>query len=179
MIDFGYGIHLSDVRESNLSKLKEARNDTQIREWCRQFSLISDFDQDKWYERINTDPSIQMFEIIKNHALVGVCGFTSIDRVNQNAEFSLYLFPKQLGKGYSKPVLQTLFSHGFCDQNFHRIWGETFEGNHAKSIFDKIGMIYEGENKDAYFKNGKFISSNRYRMLREDFFEQEKIWNER
>lgn len=110
-----------------------------------------------------------MFGIFAGGVYVGVCGFTGIDRVNQRAEFSLYVAPEFQGRGYGKDALYTLLRHGFEDMNFVRIWGETFDENPAFSMFKKLGMIWEGTQRKSYFRNGKFINSHMVGMLREEF----------
>jgi RimJ/RimL family protein N-acetyltransferase len=140
--------------------------------WCRQYTLIGPNAQKEWLEKIEKDPTIKMFGIyspIGSFEPVGVCGLTSIDRVNQSAEFSLYIAPEHQRKGFARDALTTLLRHGFNDMNLNRIWGETYDGNHALEMFLKLGMVHEGTSKKAYFRNGKFIDSHRVAILREMF----------
>jgi RimJ/RimL family protein N-acetyltransferase len=115
------------------------------------------------------DPTIKMFGVYNLDpvsACIGVCGFTSIDRVNQKAEFSLYIAPQFHGCGYGSAALYTLVRHGFEDMNLNRIWGETFDGNPAESIFKRIGFKKEGTLKQSYFRKGRFIDSHIYGIIR-------------
>ena len=148
------------------------RNERCVWEWCRQNTLISEAAHQRWLERIETDPTIKMFGIhneILEH--IGVCGLTSIDRVNQTAEFSLYIAPHEWKKGYGKDALKTLITHGFNDLNLNRIWGETYDGNPALKMFLSLGMKHEGTSRQAYFRNGRFIDCHRVAVLRSE-------WNE-
>ena len=181
MIDFGYGVSLAPIFKDALGDLKNHRNNIAIRRWCRQYGLITDYDQEKWYEKIHEDQTIAMYlpSITSdsiNYCAVGVCGLTSIDRVNQNAEFSLYIFPKFQGNGYAKSSLKTLLHHGFYDHNLNRIWGETYDGNPALALFHKLGMVTEGTLRQAYFREGKFIDCHVISMLRDNFPEIWESW---
>lgn len=151
---------------------REWRNQEEIRRWCRQYTLINEKQHGVWFEKMQTDPSIKMFGIVsqlERELVLGVCGFTSIDKHNQTAEFSLYIRPEHQKQGYGVDALKTLFRHGFMDHNFNRIWGETFDGNHALQMFLKLGMKHEGTSREAYFRNGKYIDCHRIGLLRSEW----------
>lgn len=134
------------------------RNDERIWKWCRQRTVLSWDQHEKWGKGLINESSIKMFCIYDiNDVFVGVCGFTDIDNVNRRAEFSLYIGPQFQGKGFAKDALSALFGHGFHDLGFNSIWGETFDGNPAIELFYKLGMKLEGTRRQFYFRSGKFI----------------------
>lgn len=171
MIDYGYGVFLGTLEQDDLSDARAWRNNPAIWSWCRQNSLISKANHEKWFDKINSDSSIKMFAIRESEqgGYVGVCGFTSIDMLCRRAEFSLYISPKYHRNGYAKATLKTLFQHGFMDWGFNSIWGETFEGNPALELFLKIGMKVEGIRRQFYFKKGKFIDAHLVSVLRSEW----------
>lgn len=145
------------------------RNLQEIRRWCRQNSLISEAEHNDWLRRQHEDPTIKMFGIWKAGGAIGVCGFTSIDRLNRHAEFSLYITPSQKGHGYGAQALRVLCTHGFRDWGFNRIWGEVFAGNPALQTFLDVGFHQEGLLRQAYFREGKFIDAHRIAVLAEEW----------
>jgi RimJ/RimL family protein N-acetyltransferase len=148
------------------------RNDFKIWEWCRQNDLLSLKSHTAWFDKISDDPTIKMYSIKDfRNTCVGVCGLTDIDRVNQRAEFSLYIGPNYQRMGHAKAALKTLLSHGFMNQNLNVIWGETFEGNHAFEMFKSLGMTHEGCRKEFYYKGGSFIDANLVSMTKKQFME--------
>jgi len=149
--------------------LHNVRNSPEIRDWCRQTGLIDDNQQKNWLEKISEDPSIRMYAICLENKVLGICGLTDIDHLNQRAEFSLYIFPAEQRKGYAKSALKALFDHGFSELNLNTIWGETFAGNPAMKLFQSIGMQMEGKRRNFYFKNGKFIDAFLVSITREEF----------
>lgn len=159
------------------SQAREWRNHPDVWKWCRQYTLIDENSHDSWLRRISTDPTIKMFGVsareASEHGIVirdiGVCGLTSINRVNQTAEFSLYIAPEYQRHGYGKDALRTLLRHGFQDHNLQCIWGETFYGNPAYQMFLDIGMRHEGTLRKRYFRDGRFIDAHLVSMLREEF----------
>lgn len=148
---------------------REWRNHPEIRRWCRQYTLLSHDEHMRWLDRIAKDPTVKMFGVRDGDAELGVCGLTSIDRQNQSAEFSLYIHPGAQKKGYGGQALRLLLRHGFLDMNLNRIWGESFDENPAKAMFLKLGMKSEGTLRETYFKEGRFINSEIFSILRNDY----------
>jgi RimJ/RimL family protein N-acetyltransferase len=173
MIDFNQGLHLSKLTKEDVAQTFIWRNDYSIWKWCRQNDALDSNKHIKWYEKISSDPSIEMYGIFSGPLLLGVCGLTDIDRINQRAEFSLYIAPECQGKGYAKPALKTLLAHGFMNQNINTIWGETFDGNHAYKMFIDLGMQYEGTRRNFYYKEGRFIDAHLVSITKEEFMRSE------
>lgn len=157
----------------------EWRNDKNIYKWCRQFTLLSEVDHENWLKKIEIDPTIKMFGIyidlgIKLYTPIGVCGLTSINLINRNAEFSLYIASKYQGAGLGYEALETLLAHGFYDYNLKRIWGEMYDNNPAEKMFLNIGLKKEGTLRNSYFRDGKYIDSHIFSILDNEFFERYK-----
>jgi RimJ/RimL family protein N-acetyltransferase len=165
MIDHGHGVQLGPLRSWNLEVYRQWRNDPKIYSWCRQWDQITDTGQKRWFESVDRDPATRMYEIMHNGDTVGVCGLTSIDMICRRAEFSVYIAPEWQGHRFGELALKTLLSHGFKAMGLHCIWGETFDGNHAAKIFERVGFTKEGTRRQFYFKNGKFIDAHLYSIL--------------
>lgn len=141
-------------------KQLEWRNNPSVHAWTRQNGLLSIVDQVKWLEKIENDPTIEMFGIIDPNGLnVGTCGLTSISTIHGTAEFSLFIGPEHQRKGYAKSALIELLLYGFKNLRLHCIWGETFEGNPALKLFEDLGFQREGTLRERYYKNGSYVDS--------------------
>ena len=158
------------------------RNDYSIWKWCRQYTLIDQLSHEKWLQKISNDPSIKMFGIrvqTEKESLfkeVGVCGLTSINLINRNAEFSLYVAPEYQGQGIGKHALCCLLSHGFDFFGLQRIWGESYQGNPAMKMFLSLGMKEEGVLRNSYFREGHYIDSHIVSILRDEYIAKKMLW---
>jgi len=171
LINYGFDVSLDTISAEHAERLREWRNNPKVRNWCRQVGLISQLDQEKWIKAQNDDPIIRMFVIEHFGEIVGVCGLTSIDQQNRRAEFSLYIAPDRMARGISTLALKTLCKFGFLELGLNIIWGESFDGNHAIKVFEKIGFKFEGTRRDFYFKNGKFLDAHLYSLKASELIE--------
>lgn len=163
-------MNLRRIKAADLPLLFEWRNDERIYRWCRQYGPIHWDSHVKWFERQSSDPKLEMFSIIRDSGShVGVCGLTDIDMVNRRAEFSLYIAPEFQGKGYAREALIELFRWGFNALGLNRIYGESFSGNPAMKLFEKLGLELEGVRWGFYLRNGCYTNAHLYSIAAESF----------
>lgn len=169
-IQYKHGsVELKEITEIDIETLRMWRNDPAIYNWCRQTGLIMEANQQKWFEKIAFDNSIQMFGVHDNLSLIGVVGLTDIDYIHSKAEFSIYIAPKYQGKGHGESALKCLFDFGFKDMGLNRIWGETYQGNIGLKLYPKLGFKQEGHLKKTYYKKGEFVDSFIFAILKEEW----------
>lgn len=162
------GLSLDTIDEVK-NQIRHWRNAPEVFTWCRQNDLITETKHKAWLENHEKDPTIKMYLVRDGSTPIGVCGLTSIDLVNQRAEFSLYIAPEYQGQGYGGKALKLLLWHGFNAYPFNVIWGEVFDSNHALKLFEKVGFKKEGVRRDFYYRNGKFIDAHLISMKRSEF----------
>lgn len=173
-------VKLGPLLKEYSAQLFTWRNDESIFKWCRQVDLLTEIGHEKWMQSHQLDKTIKMYSIIDtNYAgkkdnwnttgLVGVCGLTDIDLINQRAEFSLYIGPEFQKKGYAKAALKLLLEIGFSRYPLKTIWGETFEKNPAYNMFLTIGFKPDGTRRSFYFKDGHHIDAHLVSITREEF----------
>lgn len=177
MIDFGFEVKLGPMSFVDKERAFQWRNNPAIYKWCRQFEPLQYANHERWFDSLPERTDVRMYTILKeinteySHTLeaVGVCGLTSIDHINRHAEFSLYIDPARHGKGYGERALRTLCAHGFLALGLNHIFGETFDGNPAAHLFEKVGFRKEGTRHQFYFREGKFIDAHLYAVTADEF----------
>lgn len=165
-------MQLRRIRHSDLPALFDMRNDPAVYMWCRQNAPLHWQRHEEWYQWQAKDSATEMFVLCDDDdtgLIYGCCGLTSIDYVNRRAEFSLYIGKEYQGTGYGQQGLQKLFNFGFNFLGLNLIWGETFEGNPAARIFEKIGMEKEGVRRDFYWRDGRYIGATLYSLRATNF----------
>jgi ribosomal protein S18 acetylase RimI-like enzyme len=143
------------------------RNTETIYKWCRQNEPLFWENHSKWFDSLPSRDDVKMKAIqIQDNKTIGVCGLTSIDLTNRRAEFSLYIAPDYQGMGHGQKALISLCKYGFDVLGLHHIFGETYDGNPAATMFEKVGFKKEGTRRQFYFRNGQFIDCHLYSILR-------------
>jgi RimJ/RimL family protein N-acetyltransferase len=71
-------------------------------------------------------------------------------------------------KGYSYEACKKIIEHCFDELNLHRIYCGTLENNEGmQKLAEKLGMVKEGQRKQAVYKNGKFVDVIEYGLVKE------------
>jgi RimJ/RimL family protein N-acetyltransferase len=168
-------LSLAAISRVDLPKLLEWRNDYRIWQWCRQNDLINELSHEAWFEWQAKDPATRMYKLLLKTSgaanVIGVCGLTSIDWQNRRAEFSLYIGPQFQRLGAGKMGLSLLLCHGFDNLGLNLIYGETFDGNPAAKMFEKLGFAKEGTRRNFYWRDGKYVDAHLYSLTREEWSE--------
>jgi len=163
-------ISLAPLSSEDSSLAFNWRNNPTIFKWCRQNDFLNLPNHEKWFNSQFDDKNVKFYAIKLTdenlYKTIGVAGLTSIDLVNQRAEFSLYVGPENHGKGYGKEALRALVRHGFNILPLNIIWGETYEGNPAYKMFEDVGFKKEGTRREFYNREGKFIDAHLYSIKR-------------
>jgi RimJ/RimL family protein N-acetyltransferase len=170
VIDYGFGCRLGPLHLATLHDTYNWRNDPKIYRWCRQYEPLEWSNHQDWNAGLKNKSDIKMYSILdKDSTVVGVCGLTSIDLINRHAEFSIYVGGQYQGKNHGEAALKTLCAHGFNAIGLCHIYGETFDGNPASHLFEKVGFQKEGSRRSFYFREGKFIDAHLYSVLSYEF----------
>lgn len=174
-------IELTRLVIEDLTTTYDMRNDPDIMKWCRQHDVLHWHNHNKWFDAQAKDETMTMYAIriggwdirksslVSNRPALGVCGLTGIDYVNSRAEFSLYIGKDNQGQGYGEEALIKLFDKGFNHYNLNLIWGESFDGNPAIAMFEKVGMKKDGIRRNFYYREGKYIDAILYSITKKEF----------
>lgn len=102
--------------------------------------------------------------------MIGTCGFTRIDTVNQLGEIGYVLNPAFHGKGYATEAAREVLRFGFEELGLHRIEARFMVGNTAsEEVMKKLGMSFEGFERDSVFVKGSYRTVGKYAILSEEF----------
>ena len=161
----GKYVGLRAIEESDLSRLLLWRNQPNYRRFFREYRELSQVNQRNWFDsKVLNDKNTEMFSIVdvKTGELLGACGLCYIDWINRNADFSIYIGKDDLyiDEKYAIDAAQLMMKYGFEELNLHRLWAEIYNFDELKKImFDKLGFVLEGVQKDTHWTNGKWCDS--------------------
>ncbi len=109
------------------------------------------------------------FGIVVDDEVVGVCSLSEVSKDYHHAELGYWLGKPYRGKGIMTKAAEEVVKFGFLELKLHRIDVWHYDINKgSQRIIEKLGFVYEGTRREAYFKNGKWVSSLMYGMLEEE-----------
>jgi len=97
-----------------------------------------------------------------------------LDEQHQHAELGYWLGVPYWGLGYATEAARAVLRYGFEELGLHRIFATHFKNNPASGkILKKLGMRYEGCQREHLRKWNQFVDSELYGILRQEWEERE------
>lgn len=178
----GECIRFRAVERDDLPTFVKWINDPEVQQGIGIFRPFSQVEEDGWFERMLTRPVDEHVLAIEVRQeaneggqevwkLIGSCGFSEIDWRNRSAEFGINIGEKSFwNKGYGTEAVRLMVKHGFNTLNLHRIYLRVFETNpRAIRSYEKAGFTHEGRQRQAEFRNGKYIDMLVMSILEDEF----------
>lgn len=111
-----------------------------------------------------------IIEYKRSKEVIGIINLHNVDEVNQVAETSYILCPKYWGKGIMTEALNQVLQYAFEEIKVNRVQADVFQGNFAsEKVLTKCGMQKEGIARKRYYKEGAYIDSIQYAVLRDEW----------
>lgn len=105
--------------------------------------------------------------------MIGTCGFTRFDYQSNSAEAGYVLNPLYWGRGYAPEALRAVLEFGFTKLGLHRVESRYMEGNNSsRRVMEKVGMTYEGMNRQAMLVRGEYKNICVCSILYDEFAEK-------
>ena len=106
----------------------------------------------------------------ENKKMIGTCGFTRIDERNGVAEIGYVLNPKYWGRGLATEAAQKAIEFAFEELGVNRVEAKFIFGNEASQrVMNKIGMKFEGYQRESMFVKGKFKTMGISSILKREY----------
>ena len=106
--------------------------------------------------------------------LIGSIGFFNLDQRNRSSEFGVMIGEKRYwNNGFGTEAVRMLCQHGFNTLNLNRIYLRVYENNpSAIRAYEKAGFTHEGRQRQAEFRDGKYMDILVMSILKNEFLRQ-------
>ena len=102
--------------------------------------------------------------------MIGTCGFTKIDEINNLVEIGYVLNPDFWGMGLATEAASRVIEFAFDVLKVNRVEARFMFGNEASlAVMKKIGMKFEGYQREAVFAKGKYKTIGVSSILRREY----------
>ena len=166
---------LRAMEKRDIELLRNLRNHPDMRRWHCSHMLVSDIEQEEWYERSGTDQRSKIFMVDDlNGNTVGYVQLRNIDYKNRSVEIGIHLGPEAQGRGYGRDAFLLLMRFAFNEMNMHRVYLQVFDFNdRAIKLYEKLGFREEGRFRDVIFQEGRYYDIVQMSILESEFRAQE------
>jgi RimJ/RimL family protein N-acetyltransferase len=149
--------YLSPVNIQDADKYTEWLNDLEISSTLQITHQILNEEIEK--EILTKLSKENLFAIVdvKTDELIGGCGFVSVDQLNRNAEFGVFVGNKDYwGKGYGTEATNLTLVFGFNVLNLNNIMLKVYSYNdRAVKCYEKCGFKEIGRRRKSRIISGK------------------------
>ena len=178
---FGERIRLRAAEQEETKLFITWVNDPEVNENLTLIYPLSQFEEDRWYEKMMSLPQAEHPFVIDikdesqpgGYRPIGTCQFHNLDWRCRSAEVGIMIGEKAFwNQGYGTETMKLLLKHGFEALNLHRIWLRVYAKN-ARGIraYEKAGYKYEGKFREAHYQHGQYYDTHFMSVLRHE-------WNE-
>ena len=107
--------------------------------------------------------------------MIGTCGFTRIDKNNHLVEIGYVINPDFWGMGIATEALERVIEFAFDELMANRVECKFMFGNDASlAVMKKVGMKFEGYQRDALYIKGKIHTIGTASILKREYAIKDK-----
>jgi RimJ/RimL family protein N-acetyltransferase len=167
-------IHLTDIRPSDKNAFIEHLNEKEIYDNTLRIPFpYTEKDANEWITLVaqNSEREGQPIQFAirdDDERLIGGCGFDGL-RIGKShrAEIGYWLAKPYWGRGIMTAVVGRLCDYAFNNFGLVKITAHVFTSNPASGrILEKCGFQLEGVLKKHFEKDGHYLDSNLYGLLK-------------
>jgi RimJ/RimL family protein N-acetyltransferase len=179
---YGERIRFRGVERTDIPTFVQWLNDSEVIQGLLVHYPISQVDEEGWFERLLTHPvdeRVMGIEVKEPNPggdtpswkLIGTIAFDHIDWRLGAAEFGILIGDKHYwNHGYGTEAVRLLVRHGFDTLNLNRIFLHVFTTNpRAIRAYEKAGFTLEVRERQAEFRNGKYIDVLLMSVLKSEY----------
>lgn len=149
---------LRPIEKKDLEWVRQLRNDESTWSQLGTFAFIYEATQKNWFDNLNNKKDKEYLIFAQGKEKLGLVRLTEIDKTNRSMCVGGDIIPEFRGKGLSKIMYKLIFKLGFDTLGMNRLWLLVLESNEkAIHVYKTMGFIAEGKQREAIFRNGKFL----------------------
>ena len=164
---------LRDLKEKDVDRMLEWMHSKESKEiFAKDFNRFTKEDVTKFVNSKNTDENINYACVNDNDEYLGTVSLKNIDYENNNAEYAISFMKEAQGTGAALFATIEILEEAFEELNLEKVYLDVLKTNErAIAFYKKVGFIQEGEFRNHFKKNGKYIDLLWFSMLKEEYNE--------
>lgn len=150
------------IRIMECADIEEARllhNDDETLARLTDVLHVSQPQQDAWFQSVSTSRSSRRYvaRLREDKSFVGVFRVDRIDMQNRSCLVGCDIHPSHRRRGYAEEIFSYMLDYIFLQLGMHRVGLVAIADNQpALSLYQKLGFITEGNEREAIYRRGRF-----------------------
>ena len=180
----GERVYLRGSERSDIPLFTRWFNDAELVSYLSMRAPMSQAGEEQWFTKMLEHEGKDAYHFvmcrIEDDMPLGTLGLFGIDHVNGSAGIGISIGEKQFwDQGYGTDAMNALLDFGFGQLRLERLWLEVYDFNlRGRRSYEKSGFVFEGTERHAIHKQGRFIDVHLMSILRDEWAAQErkKMW---
>lgn len=166
---------LRELERKDISEINVWRNNQELIDTLgAPFRYISPEVDMEWYEDYmrNRGSAVRCAVVEEGFdKILGLVSLTNIDFINRSAQFHIMIGRKEnQNRGMGRFAISEMLRHAFKNMNLERVELTVLETNkRAQHLYERMGFVYEGEQRCSKYKNGDFFNMRMYSILKREY----------
>lgn len=169
----GTKIYLRPIEMDDIAKMCEWVNHPEVTRTLRMFRPMTTINEREFVEHVSRSPhDIATLIVVRaGDRPIGTCGLMRIDWVARHAGFGIGIGePREWGKGYGSEATRLITDYAFATLNLNRVWLDVHADHPAaRRAYEKAGFRVEGTQRQAAFRDGRYIDMLLMSVLRSEW----------
>lgn len=176
----GRSIFLRPAERSDIDTFLRWFNDGEMLAFIGMRAPMSRALEERWFEQMLEGEGRTDYHFViclrEDSRPIGTIGFFDLSLLNGSAEFGIAIGEKQLwGQGLGSEALEVLLDFGFGELRLERVMLRVYDYNpRARRSYEKVGFTFEGTQRHATYRAGKYHDVHIMSMLRQEWRAQER-----
>lgn len=101
---------------------------------------------------------------------VGFIVLFDIDEVHGHGQLACWVTPERQGEGVATEATALMIDYALCERRLHKVYARAVEDNTgSRAVFESLGMVEEGRQRDQKFVDGEHVDVYRYAVLADEW----------
>ena len=162
---------LRELEEKDVDRMLSWMHSKESKEiFAKDFNRYTREDVTKFAKSKNTDENVNYACVNDDDEYLGTVSLKNIDYENSNAEYAISFMKEAQGTGAALFATFEILEKAFNELKLNKVYLDVLKTNkRAIAFYKKVGFIQEGEFRNHFKKNDKFIDLLWFSMLQEEF----------
>ena len=165
------GVSFKVVEEKDLAEIAALRNDYTTWSFLTDPLPVYMGAQKDWLAGLSSAKGKMYFTVFDSiNPFVGLVRMDEMDKMNASIRVGADVATKLRGLGHGWKIYEAIKKYCFDYLNVHRVWLLVLETNkRAIKLYKKQGFRLEGKQRQAIFRDGKYLDYLMMSILEEEY----------